>query len=126
MLSCLIYTDSKGSEEGVTRIAKVGRLYEPFQAMRKVADRVAQVMLESKIPLDREEYVAKFKPDLMELTMLWCSGSSFKEVCDEARDIYEGTIIRAFRRLDELISQLIECAKIIGNVELRKRFEDAQ
>ena len=94
--------------------------------MRKVADRVAQVMLESKIPIDREEYVAKFKPDLMELTMLWCSGASFKEVCDEARDIYEGTIIRAFRRLDELISQLIECSKIIGNAELRKRFEDAQ
>jgi len=94
--------------------------------MRKVADRVAQVMLESKIPLDREEYVAKFKPDLMELTMMWCNGSSFKDVCDEARDIYEGTIVRAFRRLDELISQLIECAKIIGNVELRKRFEDAQ
>ena len=104
ILSCLIYTDSKGSEEGVTRIAKQDRLHAPFQGMKKVADRVAQVMLESKIPLDKEEYIDKFKPDMMELTMLWCGGASFKEVCDEARDIYEGTIIRAFRRLDELIS----------------------
>ena len=83
-------------------------------------------MLESKIPLDKEEYISKFKPDLMELTMLWCGGASFKEVSDEARDIYEGTIIRAFRRLDELISQLIESAKIIGNVDLRRKFEESQ
>ena len=126
ILSCLIYTDSKGSEEGAIKIAKEPRLHAPFRAMQKIADRVATVMLESKIPLDKEEYVAKFKPDLMELTMLWCGGAGFKEVCDEARDIYEGTIIRAFRRLDELISQLIESAKVIGNVDLRKKFEESQ
>jgi len=94
--------------------------------MQKIADRVATVMIESKIPVDKEEYVAKFKPDMMELTMMWCGGASFKEVSDEARDIYEGTIIRAFRRLDELISQLIESSKIIGNVDLRKKFEESQ
>mmetsp|Transcript_33006 Transcript_33006/g.43476 ORF Transcript_33006/g.43476 Transcript_33006/m.43476 type:complete len:129 (+) Transcript_33006:2692-3078(+) len=41
VLSCLIYTDSKGSEEGVTRIAKQDRLHAPFKALQKVADRVA-------------------------------------------------------------------------------------
>ena len=125
ILSCLIYTDGKGSEEGVTKIAKEPRLMQPFQEMQKVAEKVATVMLESKIPIDKEEYISKFKPDMMELTMLWCGGASFKEVSDEARDIYEGTIIRAFRRLDELISQLIEAAKIIGNVDLRRKFEEA-
>ena len=83
-------------------------------------------MIECKIPVDKEEYIAKFKPDMMELTLMWCQGAKFKQVCDEAQDIYEGTIIRAFRRLDELISQLIEAAKIIGNQDLKKKFEDAQ
>ncbi len=82
-------------------------------------------MIESKIALDKEEYIAKFKPDLMELTLLWCEGCKFKELCDEARDIYEGTIVRAFRRLDELIAQLIECSKLIGNTDLRLKFEGA-
>ena len=82
-------------------------------------------MIESKIPLDKEDYVSKFKPDLMELTMMWCQGAKFKDVCDEARDIYEGTIIRAFRRLDELISQLVESAKLIGNKDLREKFEES-
>lgn len=73
-------------------------------ALQKIADKLATTMIECKIPVDKEEYVAKFKPDMMELTLMWCQGASFKQVCDEARDIYEGTIIRAFRRLDELIS----------------------
>lgn len=83
-------------------------------------------MVESKIALDKEEYVKKFSPDLMILTSLWCEGARFKDVCDEARDIYEGTIVRSFRRLDELISQLIESAKLIGNRDLRDKFEAAQ
>lgn len=126
ILSCLIYTDGKNSEDGASKISKEPRMMQPFQAMQKVAEKVATIMLESKIPIDKEEYIAKFKPDMMELTMMWCGGASFKEVSDEARDIYEGTIVRAFRRLDELISQLIESAKIIGNVDLRKKFEEAQ
>jgi len=94
--------------------------------LQKIADKVATAMIESKIQgLDKEEYVQKFKPDLMELTLMWCEGSNFKELCDEARDIYEGTIVRAFRRLDELISQLIDCAKLIGNNDLRTKFEAA-
>jgi ATP-dependent RNA helicase DOB1 len=63
---------------------------------------------------------------MMELTQKWCQGANFASICDDARDIYEGTIIRAFRRLDELISQLIECAKIIGNKNLKEKFEAAQ
>jgi ATP-dependent RNA helicase DOB1 len=62
----------------------------------------------------------------MELTLLWCEGAKFKELCDEARDIYEGTIVRAFKRLDELLTQMIECAKLIGNRDLRSKFEASQ
>jgi len=57
---------------------------------------------------------------------MWCEGSNFKELCDEARDIYEGTIVRAFRRLDELLSQMIDCAKFIGNNDMRNKFTEAQ
>lgn len=61
-------------------------------------------MVECKIPLDKDEYVKKFRPDIMELTYKWCMGAKFKEICDMADNIYEGTIIRALRRLDELLS----------------------
>jgi ATP-dependent RNA helicase DOB1 len=64
---------------------------------------VATVMIESKIPLEREEYIRKFNPDLMEIVYKWCYGAKFKEICEAANDIFEGTIIRGFRRLDELL-----------------------
>lgn len=35
-------------------------------------------MIESKIAIDKEEYIAKFKPDLMELTLSWCQGCKFQ------------------------------------------------
>lgn len=62
---------------------------------------------------------------MMELTAKWCNGASFKEICELADDIYEGTIIRAFRRLDELLSQMTDACRIIGNVDMKIKFEEA-
>ena len=60
-------------------------------------------MIESKIPLEREDYVKKFNPDIMDIVYKWCHGAKFKDICEAANDIFEGTIIRSFRRLDELL-----------------------
>lgn len=50
----------------------------------------------------------------MEATYAWCNGASFLEVCKLA-NTFEGSIIRCLRRLDELLRQLSEAAKSIGN-----------
>jgi len=63
---------------------------------------------------------------MMEITMAWCKGAKFSEICDMSESIFEGTIIRSMRRLDEVISQLVESAKIIGNNELRDKFIESQ
>mmetsp|Transcript_39479 Transcript_39479/g.29155 ORF Transcript_39479/g.29155 Transcript_39479/m.29155 type:complete len:283 (-) Transcript_39479:28-876(-) len=123
VLSCLVYKDAKASEQKIT---KDERLVKPFQTVKEIAERVASVMVECKIPLDREEYLKQFNPDLMDLTLRWCQGAKFKEVCELVENIYEGTIIRALRRLDELLSQLVEGAKVIGNEELKEKFEQSQ
>mmetsp|Transcript_7991 Transcript_7991/g.13409 ORF Transcript_7991/g.13409 Transcript_7991/m.13409 type:complete len:294 (-) Transcript_7991:23-904(-) len=122
VLSCLIYTDGKNEGE----VPKEDIIGEPFKTFQKVAGDVADVMIESNIELKKEDYLLKFSPDMMEITMAWCNGSSFQEVCEISDIIYEGTIIRALRRLDELISQMIEASKIIGNNELRDLFQESQ
>jgi ATP-dependent RNA helicase DOB1 len=38
-------------------------------------------------------------------------------------DQFEGNLIRVFRRLQELIRQMAQAAKVIGNVELQQKFE---
>ena len=36
---------------------------------------------------------------------------------------YEGSLIRLFRRLEELLRQMAEAAKVMGSDELREKFE---
>jgi ATP-dependent RNA helicase DOB1 len=122
VLSCLVYSD--GKSEGIP--PKDDDLAIPFQKLMEVASNVATVMEESNIELKREDYLQKFAPDMMEITMKWCQGAKFTEICEISENIFEGTIIRALRRLDELISQLVEAAKIIGNNELRDKFIESQ
>lgn len=38
---------------------------------------------------------------------------------------YEGSLIRLFRRLEELLRQMAQAVKVMGNEELTKKFEDA-
>ena len=40
-------------------------------------------------------------------------------------DQFEGSLIRVFRRLQELIRQMSQAAKVIGNIELREKFDKA-
>lgn len=83
-------------------------------------------MIESNIELNKEEYIQKFAPEMMEITYKWCQGAKFIEICEISEQIYEGTIIRCFRRLDELINQMVEAAKVIGNDDLRDKFTESQ
>ena len=100
VLSCMVYTDSKS--EG--KPPKDDNLAGPFEKLIETADKVATIMIESNIELKKEEYVLKFAPEMMETTYKWCQGAKFSEICEISEGIFEGTIIRCLRRLDELIS----------------------
>ena len=40
-------------------------------------------------------------------------------------DVYEGSLIRVFRRLEELLRQMAQASKIMGSDELEKKFEES-
>jgi superfamily II RNA helicase len=40
-------------------------------------------------------------------------------------DVYEGSLIRLFRRLEELLRQIAQASKTMGSEELEKKFETA-
>lgn len=40
-------------------------------------------------------------------------------------DVYEGSLIRLFRRLEELLRQMAQGAKVMGSDDLEKKFEEA-
>ncbi|KAI9091124.1 rRNA-processing arch domain-containing protein [Phlyctochytrium arcticum] len=95
----------------------------PLRIMRESARRIARVSQESKLLIDEEEYVQSFRPELMDVVYAWCQGAKFAQIC-KMTDVFEGSIIRSMRRLEELLRQMVTAAKSIGNTELENKFAE--
>jgi len=93
------------------------------KAVRAAAKRVADISAECKIPTDVDAYVEGFSPLAVKVVYDWCGGASFDDVCADTT-LFEGSIIRCFRRLEELLRQLVSAARTLGNGELEKQFTD--
>lgn len=96
-------------------------LAAPLRTMQESARRIAKVSIESRLPVNEDEYVSSFRVELMDAVMQWCRGAKFADIC-KLTDVFEGSIIRAFRRLQELLRQMMQAAKAIGNTELETKF----
>lgn len=119
LCSCFVIDEGKINEN--LKLEK--ELQDAYTGLRGVATRVATVAKESNIPVDVETFVDSFNPAAMRSVYFWCQGQSFTEVCALA-DLFEGSVIRCFRRLEELLRQLIAAVKSIGNTELQLKFEE--
>ncbi|KAK7040730.1 ATP-dependent RNA helicase mtr4 [Paramarasmius palmivorus] len=117
LLSCFVFDEKS---EQPTKLKE--ELAAPLRVMQEIARRIAKVSKESKLPIDEDQYVASFKVELMDAVMQWCRGASFSEIC-KLTDQFEGSLIRVFRRLGELLRQMAMAAKVIGNTELQQKFE---
>jgi len=50
------------------------------------------VTKEAKLEIDEDKYVEQFKPYLMDVTLAWCKGATFAQIC-KMTDIFEGMMI---------------------------------
>ncbi|KAF7506164.1 ATP-dependent RNA helicase mtr4 [Endocarpon pusillum] len=119
VLSCFVF-EEKAKDEGHLR----EELAKPLREIQRQARIIAKVSQESKLPLNEDEYVQSFKPQLMNVIFDWAKGKSFAEIC-KMTDVYEGSLIRVFRRLEEALRQMAQAAKVMGNEELEKKFEES-
>ncbi|KAG4196032.1 hypothetical protein ERO13_A06G144700v2 [Gossypium hirsutum] len=95
-----------------------------FTQLQDTAWRIAKVQLECKVQIDVESFVSSFRPDIMEAVYAWAKGSKFYEIM-EITQVFEGSLIRAIRRLEEVLQQLILAARSIGETQLETKFEEA-
>ncbi|CAK8579420.1 unnamed protein product [Lathyrus sativus] len=120
LASCFIPVD-KSSEQIQLR----SELARPLQQLQDNARRIAEIQHECKLEVNVNEYVeSTVKPFLMDVIYSWSKGSSFADVT-QMTDIFEGSIIRAARRLDEFLNQLRDAAEAVGEVDLEKKFAAA-
>merc|ERR1712194_128455 len=120
LCSCLVFDEK--SEDPITNNLS---LMKAFDSIKGIARNVAEVMLENKMPIDVEEYVSKLKPNLMDVILAWLEGKRFYEIMNQC-NLYEGTVVRVIRRLEELVRELASAAKTIGNEELAQKLNDGR
>ena len=60
--------------------------------------------------------------ELVDVVHDWCNGAKFAELMTMVPEgMYEGSVIRTMHRLEELLRQLIDGAKVVGNTELEAK-----
>ncbi|KAG9246542.1 rRNA-processing arch domain-containing protein [Calycina marina] len=116
VLSCFVF-DEKSNAKPLGE-----ELQKPYLEIQAQARVIAKVSQESKLKVNEEEYVESFKWQLMEVVYAWAEGKGFAEIC-KMTEVYEGSLIRIFRRLEELIRQMGNAAKVMGSDDLGHKFE---
>jgi ATP-dependent RNA helicase DOB1 len=135
VLSCFIF------DEKVEAQALKEDLQKPYREIQAKARIIAKVSQECKLDVNEEEYVTSLKWQLMETVYTWAQGRPFIEIWYVLRwicvmtvtltfgskmtNIYEGSLIRLFRRLEELLRQMAQAAKVMGNDDLTKKFDES-
>ncbi|CAH8657468.1 unnamed protein product [Schistosoma rodhaini] len=119
LLSCFVF------EERASEMPKLTKeLSDALRTLQDTARRIARISNECRLPVDEDNYVDSFKPHLMDLVDAWTRGASFASVCSMT-DLFEGTIIRTLRLLEELLRQMANAARTIGSNVLEKKFVEA-
>ncbi|KAK5997722.1 ATP-dependent RNA helicase mtr4 [Cladobotryum mycophilum] len=118
VLSCFVFDEKLDTQ------ALKEDLQKPYREIQAKARIIAKVSQECKLDVNEEEYVTSLKWQLMETVYAWAQGRPFSEICKMA-NIYEGSFIRIFRRLEELLRQMGQAAKVMGNDDLTKKFDES-
>ncbi|GFP79414.1 superkiller viralicidic activity 2-like 2 [Phtheirospermum japonicum] len=120
LASCFIPGD-RSSEQIHLR----AELNKPLQQLQDSARRIAEIQRECKLEVNVDEYVeASVRPFVMDVIYCWSKGATFAEVI-QMTDIFEGSVIRLARRLDEFLNQLKAAAHAVGEVVLEDKFSAA-
>ncbi|OIR58730.1 MAG: ATP-dependent RNA helicase, TRAMP complex subunit Mtr4 [Amphiamblys sp. WSBS2006] len=120
LLSCLVF-EERSEEQKLTRHEE---LKKPFSVLQEIAKKIAAVTREAGMDIDEEKYLRKVNPSLMDVVYSWANGASFSQICSQT-EVFEGSIIRTFKRLEELLRELEKAMASIGNTDLQSKFAGA-
>ena len=123
LLSCTIHEEKGGGNDKGKKTKPRAELERLNKMIRGTAKRIAETSLDCRLDVNRDEYVDRFRPEMMEMMFAWARGATFAELC-KISDTYEGSIVRMIRRIEELLRQLTSAAEIMQERALVTLFED--
>ncbi len=130
LLSCFVHSEGAGGGSGGSGSASEqsilkfrSEMHKPYRNMLQVIKEVIHQYKDCHMNVDENDYINSFNPILIDVTYAWAKGQKFVEIC-KISEVFEGSIIRSLRRLDELLRQLAAASLSIGNHELVTMFTE--
>ncbi|CAG8516159.1 9016_t:CDS:10, partial [Ambispora leptoticha] len=120
LLSCFVFQEKHEITENL-----IPQLEKGKTIILDIVEKIGEVQRECGLPISVDEYLGSFKFGLVEVVYEWARGMSFLEIKD-LTDVLEGSIVRCITRLDETCREIRNAARIIGNLSLYKKMDDAQ
>ncbi|OAG29346.1 ATP-dependent RNA helicase DOB1 [Nematocida displodere] len=118
LLSCIVF------DEKTDRLSLTPESETAYKILQTTAQRLSSEFKRLDSTFTESEYLEKFSPNLMDVVYTWTEGHSFGDIC-KTTDVFEGSIIRCFRRLEEVLKEMSRASKVIGNVEMENKFSAA-
>uniref|UniRef100_A0AAY4E978 Uncharacterized protein n=1 Tax=Denticeps clupeoides TaxID=299321 RepID=A0AAY4E978_9TELE len=119
LLSCLVFTQNTQVEPHIS-----STLQECIERVLGVAQRIGELQMDYGIAQTAEDYVSQLKFGLTEVVYCWAIGMPFAEIA-ELTDVQEGTVVRCIQRLDEVLKEVRQAARIVGDSVLGSKMERA-
>uniref|UniRef100_A0A8U7NI48 Uncharacterized protein n=1 Tax=Corvus moneduloides TaxID=1196302 RepID=A0A8U7NI48_CORMO len=120
LLSCLV-TPGRGEPlpEGLP-----ATLTQALERLRAVAARVGRLEQQHGLGPGPDDFVAQFGFSLVQVVYEWARGMPFADIARLA-PVQEGTVVRAIQRLEELLRELRQAARVVGDPALAAKMEAA-
>lgn len=100
------------------------QLLQIFEQTKSTLKFLCKIYIDAELEkVNEEEIVEALNPSFFALIQKWYEGCTFAELMQKST-LYEGSIIRGIKRLHELLKELIDCADVLGNKELKERFSE--
>uniref|UniRef100_A0A4W4F3Q7 SKI2 homolog, superkiller viralicidic activity 2-like n=1 Tax=Electrophorus electricus TaxID=8005 RepID=A0A4W4F3Q7_ELEEL len=115
LLSCLVFTQNTQLRHTHTH---------GIDRVLIVAQRIGDLQRDCGLPQTAEDFAAQFKFGLTEVVYCWARGMPFAEIA-QLTDVQEGTVVRCIQRLDEVLKQVRQAARIVGDSVLGSKMEKA-
>ncbi|XP_059165640.1 superkiller complex protein 2-like [Physella acuta] len=119
LLSCFVFEMKKCSEPNLTDAQKKG-----MEEILKKAEMIGQIQKEAGMTMPVEDFVEQYHFGLVEVVFEWARGMPFSNITT-LTDVQEGIIVRTIQRLHELLCDVRNAAKLIGDRTLVQKMEEA-
>jgi len=121
LVSCFVWR-----EKSEVRSKAPQDMESAYGSLRDAARRVSRAETEAGLEVDQDAYVDSFKADLMDIVIAWSRGANFKQIMGMAGEkTHGGSLVRAIRRLEELLRQVAAALRVVGDVDLAIKFDAA-